>query len=126
MTSGELVFSLCDYSKEFIRNYKSKKLEQKVIDAIVVDYVNYFAASHCCMDLAMYTKDLRDGKKMSKEGTVLQKHNIMLPKDEYTNFGIIESVNRNRHMNDCGGKAEADNEEAVRLVETFITGYMDA
>ena len=130
MTSGEVVFSICDYSQEFIREYKNPKLDQKVIDAIVVDFINYFAGMHCGMDLAMYTCDLRDGKKMSKEGTVLQKE-VILPtlnfrKEEYDKSGIIESVNRNRHMNECGGKAEADNSEAVKLIDEFIKGYMAA
>ncbi len=130
MTSGEVVFSISDYAKEFIRKYKNPKLDQKVIDAIVVDFINYFAGMHCGMDLAMYTSDLRDGKKMSKEGTVLQKE-VILPtlnfrKEEYDNSGIIESVNRNSHMNECGGNAEADNAEAVKLIEEFIKGYMAA
>lgn len=130
MTRGEVVFSLSDYAQEFIREYKNPKLDQKVIDAIVVDFVNYFAGMHCGIDLAMYTSDLRDGKKMSEEGTVLQKE-VILPtlnfrKDEYDKSGIIESVNRNSHMNECGGKAEADNAEVVKLIEEFIKGYMTA
>lgn len=130
MTSGQVVFSLCDYAQEFIREYKNPKLDQKVIDAIVVDFINYFAGMHCGMDLALYTEDLRNGKKMNKEGTVLQK-DIILPtlnfrKDEYDEFGIIESVNRSEHMNECGGNAKADNEEAVKLIEEFIKGYMAA
>lgn len=130
MTSGQVVFSLCDYAQEFIREYKNPKLDQKVIDAIVVDFINYFAGMHCGMNLALYTEDLRNGKKMNKEGTVLQK-NVILPtlnfrKDEYDESGIIESVNRNDHMNECGGNAKADNAEAVKLIEEFIKGYMVA
>lgn len=130
MTNGEVVFSISDYAKEFIRKYKNPKLDQKVIDAIVVDFINYFAWMHCGMDLAMYTRDLKDGKKMSKEGTVLQK-DVILPiltfdKEEYDKFGIIESVNSNSHMNECDGKAKADNAEAVKLIDEFIKGYMAA
>ena len=130
MTSGEVVFSISDYAQEFIREYKNPKLDQKVIDAIVVDFINYFAEMHCGIDLTMYTSNLRDGKKMSEEGTVLQK-NVILPtltfrKEEYDKFGIIESVNRNSHMNECGGKAKADNAEAVKLIDEFIKGYMAA
>lgn len=130
MTSREVVFSISDYAHEFIRKYKNPKLDQKVIDAIVVDFINYFAGLHCGIDLAMYTIDLRDGKKMSEEGTVLQK-DVILPtlifrKEEYDKSGIIESVNRNSHMNECGGKAKADNAEAVKLIDEFIKGYMDA
>lgn len=127
MTSGEVVYSLSDYAKEFVREYKNPKLDQKVIDAIVVDFVNFFAVMHCAFDLAMYTSDLRDGKKMSEEGTILQK-NVILPallfqKDKYDSYGIINSVNVNRHANECDGKAEADNAEAVKLIEEFIKGY---
>ena len=128
MTNGEVVSSISDYAQIFIRKYKNPKLDQKVIDAIVVDFINYFAGMHCGMDWGMYTCDLRDGQKMSKEGTVLQKE-VILPalnfrKEEYDEFGIIESVNRNSHMNQCGGKAKADNAEAVNLIDEFINWYM--
>lgn len=130
MTSGQVVFSLCDYAQEFIREYKNPKLDQNVIDAIVVDFINFYAGMHCGMDLALYTGDLRNGKKMNREGIILQKE-IILPtlnfrKEEYDKSGIIESVNRNDHMNECGGKAEADNAEAVKLIEEFIKSYMAA
>ena len=130
MTNGEVVFSILDYAKEFIREYKNPKLDQKVIDAVVVDFINYFAGMHCGMDLAMYTCNLRDGKKMSEERTILQKE-VILPtlkfrEEEYDKYGIIESVNRNSHMNECGGKAKADNAEAVKLIDEFIKGYMAA
>ncbi len=130
MTRGEVVFSISDYAQKFIREYKNPELEQKVIDAIVVDFINYYAAIHCGMDLAMYTCDLRDGKKMSEEGTVLQKE-VILPtlnscKEVYDRSGIIKSVNRNSHMNECGGKAKADNVEVVKLIDEFIKGYMAA
>jgi len=130
MTSGEVVYSLSDYAKEFVRKYKNPKLDQKVIDAIVVDFVNYFAAMHCGIDLAMYTSDLRTEKRLRGEGTVLRKE-IIIPalssrKNEYSNLGIIKSVNRNRYMNECNGKAKANNKEAVKLIEEFIKGYMAA
>ena len=128
MTIGEVVFSIVDHSKEFIREYKNPKLDQKVIDAIVVDFINYFAGMQCGMDLAMYTTDLRDGKKLNTEGTVIQK-DVILPwlnfrKEEYDKFGIIKSVNRNCYMNQCGGTAEVDNTEAIKLIDDFINSYM--
>lgn len=130
MTNKEVVFSLCDYSKKFIREYKNVNLDQKVIDAIIVDYINYFATTHCCMDFVMYTKELRDDKQRFKTGTKILKELIFpalnFRKDKYNKYGIIESVNRNWHMNECGGKAEIDNVEAVKLIEAFIEGYMKA
>ena len=76
----------------------------------------------------MYTCDLRDGQKMSKEGTVLQKE-VILPalnfrKEEYDEFGIIESVNRNSNINQFSGKAKAYNAEAINLINQFINCYM--
>lgn len=130
MTSGEVVFSISDYAQKFIREYKNPKLDQNVIDAIVVDFINYFAENQCRMNLAMYTSDLRNEKKMSKEGIILQKEDILsslnFQKYEYDEFGIIKSVNQNCHMNTCAGKAEANNAEAVELIEEFIKGYMAA
>ena len=128
MTSGEVVCSISDYAQDFIREYKNPKLDQKVIDAIVVDFINYFASMHYGIDLAMYTYDLRNGRKMSEEGTIIQKE-VILPtlnfqKKKYNKSGIIKSVNRNSHMNECGGKAKADNVEAVKLIDDFIKGYM--
>ena len=63
----EVVFSLCDYSKEFVREYKNPKLNQQDIDAIVVDYINYYAAVYYQMDLEMYTEDLRDGRRICRK-----------------------------------------------------------
>ena len=130
MTVKEVVFSLCDHAKEFVREYENSKLEQKVIDAIVVDYINYFAAMHCNMDLAMFTKDLRDGKKMSEPEKVLQK-DIILPtlkyrKDNYYKFGIIKSVNHNKDMNECDGNANVKDLEALEVIDDFIKSYMSA
>ena len=130
MTSREVVYSISDYAQEFIREYKNLKLDPKVIDAIVVDFINYYAGMHCGIDLAMYTCDLRNGKKMSEEGTVIQK-DIVLPtlifyKEKYDKFGIIASVNRNCRMNECGGNAKAENAEAVKLIDEFINGYIAA
>jgi hypothetical protein len=129
MDIGEIICSLCDYSQEFIKEYQNSNLEQRVIDAIVVDYLNAFALRYG-IDLAMYTIDLRSGSRMSKEGTIIQKDKLLRSlnsvKMEYNSWGIIESVNRNSHMNECAGKAEASNEEALKVVEAFIDGYMKA
>ena len=130
MKIREVVFSLCDHAKEFVGEYKNPKLEQKVIDAIVVDYINYFAAKQCGMDLAMYTKDLRDGREMNKPGIVLDK-GVILPtlqsrKEQYNQFGIIKSVNRNKTMNECEGKAKVKNSQALKVIDAFINSYMSA
>lgn len=127
MKSRDVVFSICDYAKDFVRKYKNPNLDQKVIDAIVVDFINYFAAMQCGIDLAMYTCDLRRKKKMCEEGIPLEKKFIIptleFHKTVYDRNGIAKSINMNEHMNECNGEAEFDNSEAVKLIEEFINGY---
>lgn len=130
MSSKEVIVSICDYAKEFIREYQNPKLDQKVIDAIVVDFINYFALMHCGIILEFNTFELRTEKKRCEE-EILQKEIIRLAleyrKKQYDKYGIIKSVNKNINMNECGGKAEANNAEAVKLIDEFINGYtMDA
>lgn len=126
MTRGEVLFSMSDYAQDFTRTHHDYWLDQKVIDAIIVDFINYFAKSYYGIDLAMYTNDLR-GKKMCNAEAHLQKSDILPAlyscKDEYDRYGIIRNVNQNSHMNECGGHAYADNGEAVRLINDFINGY---
>lgn len=112
MTSGEVVYSLCDYAKVFIRKYKNPKLDQNVIDTVTVDFINYFAAMHCEMDLAMMTKDLKDGKKISEEKTVLDK------------FVILPTLNF--WKNQYESKAKSNQAEISQIVEEFIKYYMAA
>ena len=129
MTNGQLVSSLRDYAQDFVREYKNSKLSQELIDAIVVDFVNYFSLNKCCINLSMYTSSLRDGRKLSYEETVLNK-DFILPlliscKEQYDKSGIITSINRHSHMNECAGKAEADNSDVVKVIEDFIEGYVN-
>jgi len=126
MTCGNVVDSLIDYAKDFILEYRNSNVPQDVIDAIVVDYVNYFAAMKCCADLAMYTEDLRAGEKRGYDcidkSLILPSHNYW--RDKYAESGIIKSVNRNSHMNKCGGKAKCSEREAIKIVNAFIDFYM--
>ena len=127
MKCGEVIFSVCDYAKDFIREYKYSELEQRTIDAILVDYINYFAYTKCALDLALYTRDLKDGEKMSEEGADLQMQiiatELLSCKEQYLEFGILESVNRNSHMNECEGKARFSDAEALKVIDDFISYY---
>jgi hypothetical protein len=107
--------------------YKNPNLEQKLIDAIVVDFINFHGAQYCGCDLEMYTCDLRDGKRLSDHEIelnvdVITKY-LNLSKISYIEAGITESINRNSHMNECGGVAVVDDKEASKLIESFIDGY---
>lgn len=124
MSKRDVVFSLCDYAQKFIREYQNPKFSQKVIDAIVVDFINYYSEVHCRIELAMYTCDLRYKEKMCKKKiTSLPKEDIFSSLILYEKSGIIESVNRHSHRNECEGHAKGDNEEAVKLLEVFIEGF---
>ena len=46
-------------------------------------------------------------------------------KKEYNEFGIIRSVNLHSHMNECDGKAVAENSDALDVVEQLIKGYIN-
>ena len=127
MTCSEVIYSVSDYAKEFILKYKNPNMDQMLIDAIVVDYINFFGVQYCGCDLGMYTCDLRDGKRLSNHETALNVDVITkylnLSKNSYIKAGITESINRNSHMNECGGIAVVDDKEAFKLIESFIDCY---
>jgi len=127
MKCTEVICSVSDYAKDFILEYKNPKLEQKKIDAIVVDFINFFAGQYCACDLAMYTSDLRNGKKLSDYEPILDIDIIIkylnLAKTAYLDVGVSESINRNRYMNECKAIAVIDNNEASKLIESFISSY---
>ena len=70
MTKGELMNMLCDYAKEYcpqamasvgrnkhMNNHQKQDVEQAVVDALIVDFVNYVGMKQG-IDLALYTTDL--------------------------------------------------------------------
>jgi len=90
------------YAKEFILKYKNPNLEQKLIDAIVVDFINFHGVQYCGCDFGMYTCDLRDGKRLSNHEIALNVDVITkylnLSKNSYIKAGITESINRKLEM----------------------------
>lgn len=75
MNRGEYVEILINSAREYkkgaqeslIRNNHmndikdGELIEQRIIDAVIVDYINFVAAT-MCMDLGLYTKDLNEIK----------------------------------------------------------------
>jgi hypothetical protein len=45
---------------------RNEALVRKIVDAVIVDFINFIGAQHCA-DFAMYTKDLPDELRKSKE-----------------------------------------------------------
>jgi len=126
MKTIEVIDSLCDCANDFIKAYKNEGVEQKIIDAIIVDFVNYFSAQYC-VDLAMYTSDLRNREKRSVaviDKQSVYENGLLTIRNKYNSSGIIKSINRNSHMNDCYGNAVCDNSMALNIVDAFIAEYM--
>lgn len=44
--------------KDFSRLKKNRLLNQKIIDALLVDFINFIGAGQC-LDYGLYTKDLK-------------------------------------------------------------------
>lgn len=72
LTSGDLIDILIKDAQGYIpgsvasikrnkhmNNCERKKIDQEVVDAVIVDYLNYVASKYG-MDLGLYTKDLRE------------------------------------------------------------------
>jgi hypothetical protein len=76
LTSGELLSLLTNFAKDYvptavgsvIRNNhmndlpEKAKVSQKVVDAVVVDFIN-FIGNRYCVDYGLYTKDLNEPKR---------------------------------------------------------------
>ena len=130
MNSKDVVNSLCDYAKKFVKEYKNPNLDPKVIEAIVVDFINFFALKHYGTNLAMHTNELKNENEMTDLWFKLEKETVRqalyFQKARYNKDGIIESVNKNKNKNDCKGKAEGENKFALEVVNEFIQSYIDA
>lgn len=131
MTLRDIIFSLCDSSQEFIREYKNPSLTQDEIDAIIVDFLNFVSFEVCRMDLAMYTMDLRGKEKMyrkkvSDENRQMISSRLRTALKSYASqFTICELVNKYKHRNNCGGTATFDNDTAIAVINAFIQYYLE-
>ena len=130
MNSKDVVNSLCDYAKKFVKEYKNPNLDSKVIEAIVVDFINFFALKHYGTNLAMHTNDLKNENEITDSWFKLEKEAVRqalyFQKARYNRDGIIDSVNKNKNRNNCKGKAVGENEFALEVVNEFIQSYIDA
>ena len=75
MTRGEYINGLIAYAREYVNIaitsvYVNKHMnelkdiieDQKMVDALIVDFINFIGMKQC-MDLGLYTKDLRKDRK---------------------------------------------------------------
>lgn len=129
MTRRDVAYSLCDYAQKFIRKYVNKSLKYEETDAIVVGFINYFVREHCAMELKFYTQDLFDRKRLVKRKVVLERETLVsaleFRKQKYIESGILDDVNENEFMNQCEGKADFYEEDAIKVLNDFIKGYIE-
>lgn len=117
-SASTLCFCLTQYAKDYITSERKifSKIDEKVRDAVLVDAINYLGMNGG-IDFALYTKNLYDGK-IENEYVDPQCILTVLPNhfaDYIFNEGIVESVLRNSHMNDCTEKFDANHGAIILL-----------
>lgn len=129
-SASEISYCLIRYAKNYI-NGEHKNIsgiDSKIRDAVLVDVINHIAIMGC-LDLALYTMDLYDGRKETEEVdpqcivTALVNHGAYYMFDT----GIVYSVLLNSHMNECT-EAFDPNDGAKVLLDfinyvTKVNGY---
>ena len=117
-SASHICFCLTQYAKDYISENRRiiSNVDKKVRDAVLVDAINYLGFQGCC-DFALYTKDLYDAEKHENEVnpqcllTALVNHLAYYMFNE----GIVESVLKNNHMNDCTDQFDANDGAIVLL-----------
>lgn len=117
-TAPQLCFCLTQYAKDYILENHSiiSNIDKKVRDAVLVDAINYLGMQGCC-DFALYTHDLYNEEKHEErvDGQCLLTAIIYCYAYYMFDEGIVESVLRNKHMNECTEEFDADNGAIVLL-----------
>ena len=117
--ASSLCLCLTKYAKEYVKeNSKiTSNIDPKVRDAVLVDAINYLGIQGGC-DFALYTEDLYDESK--REVEVDPQCLLTAVVNHYAyyifNQGIVESVLRNNHMNECTEQFDA-NDGAIVLLD---------
>lgn len=118
-SASTLCFCLKQYAKDYIAENRkiTSNVDKKVRDAVLVDAINYLGYQGGC-DFALYTIDLYDTKRHEEE--VDPQCLLTAIVNHYTyymfNQGIVESVLRNNHMNECTERFDA-NDGAIVLLD---------
>ena len=129
MRALEMVEFIESAARNFRESYMNEVntslvVDQKVLDAVIVDFVNYIAVSQC-IDLALYTEDLQKTDRNKERDWFLDfgltKKIITSKVEKYKMSGICKSVMRNSHMNDISKNFEE--KDANTIVDDLI-GYI--
>lgn len=114
-----LCFCLTQHARNYIAQNRKiiANIDKNVRDAVLVDAINYLGLCGCC-DFALYTHDLYSDR-VEKEKTDGQ-YLLNVVQNYYATYifqyGMVESVLRNNHMNDCTEKFDA-NDGSIVLVD---------
>lgn len=128
-SASTLCFCLTQYAKDYIAENRkiTSDIDKKVRDAVLVDAINYLGVQGGC-DFALYTKDLYDAQRHEEEVDPQCLLTAMVNHYAYYMFnqGIVESVLRNNHMNECTEQFDA-NDGAIVLLDfiNYITKRND-
>lgn len=120
-SASTLCFCLTQYTKDYVASERNliSKVDKNVRDAVLVDAIN-FLGMQGGIDFALYTKGLYDGR-FEKEYVDAQCILTAIP-NHYAcyifNEGIVESVLRNNHMNEC--TEQFDVNDGVIVLLDFI------
>ncbi len=120
-----LASTLCYCLTQYVRNYISSNreiianIDKNVRDAVLVDAINYLGTHGGC-DFALYTKDLYSGKVDDEQ---VDAQMLLTTVQNYYatyifQYGMVESVLRNKHMNNC--KDEFDVNDGAIVIVDFI------
>lgn len=114
-----LCFCLTQYAKEYVASERKliSKINTKVRDAVLVDAINYLGMNGG-INFALYTRDLYDDK--IEDAYVDPQCILTAVPNHYATYifneGIVESVLRNNHMNDCTEEFDV-NDGAIVLLD---------
>lgn len=103
-SASTLCFCLTGYAKNYVlENRKAtSNIDKNVKDAVLVDAINYLGAQGGC-DFALYTEGLYNEREIKEK--VDSQCLLTVIVNRYTHYmfkeGIVESVLRNNHMNEC-------------------------
>ena len=119
--ASTICFCLTQYARNYIKEKRelTKDIDTKLIDAILVDAINYMGRVGWC-DFALCTKDLHTNRY--EEDYVDPQALITVLKNHLANYlfkeDIVKSIHINRHLNEV--KKAFDPNDGAKIIIDFI------
>lgn len=118
--------SVYNHAQTFVAGYKNETIEQDIIDAVVVEYVNMLAA---CMksNERMHTEDLRSPVRFSNgEPDVSDNSKFALEsaKERLLSSCLSNCINEHTYYNNCNGRCSLSNDTAEQIIQMYIDTYL--